>query len=119
MRFTGAGWITDRPPAFVCSCRYRDRTIRTAFRQSGQYRQGDGTGGQGLSRCGECPGGINGQKLKHVVKDDGYKTEDTVRLTKELIEKDKAVALIGYAGTGNISELLKQGVLAGGKLITA
>lgn len=61
-------------------------------------------------------GGINGQKLKHVVKDDGYKTEDTVRLTKELIEKDKAVALIGYAGTGNISELLKQGVLAAGNV---
>lgn len=61
-------------------------------------------------------GGINGQKLKHVVKDDGYKTEETVRLTKELIEKDKAVALIGYAGTGNISELLKQGVLAAGNV---
>lgn len=57
-------------------------------------------------------GGVNGQKLRHVVKDDGYNTEETIRLSKELIEKDKAVALIGYAGTGNISELLKQGVLA-------
>jgi branched-chain amino acid transport system substrate-binding protein len=58
-------------------------------------------------------GGVGGRLIRHVVKDDGYKTEDTVRLTKELIEKDKAVGLIGYAGTGNISELLKQGVLAG------
>ena len=57
-------------------------------------------------------GGVNGQKIKHVVKDDGYKIEETIRVTKELIEKDKAVALIGYAGTGNVGELLKQGVLA-------
>lgn len=61
-------------------------------------------------------GGVNGQKLRHVVKDDAYKTEETIKLTKELIEKDKAVALIGYAGTGNISELLKQGVLAAGNV---
>lgn len=57
-------------------------------------------------------GGIGGRKIRHVVKDDGYKTEETVRLTKELIEKDKVVGLIGYAGTGNIAELLKQGILA-------
>jgi ABC-type branched-subunit amino acid transport system substrate-binding protein len=58
-------------------------------------------------------GGVGGTKIRHVVKDDGYKTDETVRLTKELIDQDKAVGLIGYAGTGNIAELLKQGVLAG------
>lgn len=57
-------------------------------------------------------GGVRGQHIRHVVKDDRYDTEETVRVTKELIEKDKAVALIGYAGTGNISELLKRNVLA-------
>lgn len=57
-------------------------------------------------------GGVNGQRIRHVVKDDGYKTEETVRLTRELIDKDRAVALIGYAGTGNIAELLKQNVMA-------
>jgi len=61
-------------------------------------------------------GGVAGRKIRHVVKDDSYRTEETVRLTRELIDKDKAVALIGYAGTGNIAELLKQGVLAGGKV---
>jgi len=61
-------------------------------------------------------GGVNGNKLKHVVKDDGYQTAETLRLTRELIRQDKAVALIGYAGTGNISELLKQGVLADGSI---
>ncbi|MEY2633511.1 MAG: hypothetical protein RIR00_2165, partial [Pseudomonadota bacterium] len=57
-------------------------------------------------------GGINGQRIQHVVRDDGYKTDETLRLTRELIDKDKAVALIGYAGTGNVSELLKQNVMA-------
>jgi len=57
-------------------------------------------------------GGVAGRKIRHVVKDDGYRTEETVRLTRELIEQDKAVGLIGYAGTGNIAELLKQGVLS-------
>jgi ABC-type branched-subunit amino acid transport system substrate-binding protein len=61
-------------------------------------------------------GGVAGRKIRHIVKDDGYRTEETVRLTRELIEKDKAVGLIGYAGTGNIAELLKQGVLATSKV---
>lgn len=56
-------------------------------------------------------GGIHGKQIRHVVKDDGYKVEETVRLTKEAIDKDGAVALIGFAGTGNIAELLKQKVL--------
>jgi ABC-type branched-subunit amino acid transport system substrate-binding protein len=61
-------------------------------------------------------GGVAGRKIRHIVKDDGYRTEETVRLTRELIDKDKAIGLIGYAGTGNIAELLKQGVLATGKI---
>jgi ABC-type branched-subunit amino acid transport system substrate-binding protein len=61
-------------------------------------------------------GGVGGHKLRHVVKDDGYQTTETVRLTQELIRKDKAAALIGYAGTGNISALLQQGVLAEGNI---
>ncbi|MBP6037667.1 MAG: ABC transporter substrate-binding protein [Azonexus sp.] len=57
-------------------------------------------------------GGVNGRPLKHVVKDDGYRTAETLRLTEELVERDKAVALVGYAGTGNIAELLTNGILA-------
>jgi branched-chain amino acid transport system substrate-binding protein len=57
-------------------------------------------------------GGILGRKIVHIVKDDGYKTDETVKLTKELIEQQRPVALFGYAGTGNIGELLKQQVLA-------
>ncbi|HRE19340.1 MAG TPA: ABC transporter substrate-binding protein, partial [Rhodocyclaceae bacterium] len=56
-------------------------------------------------------GGVNGQKIKHVVLDDGYKIDETVKLTKKLIEEQKPAVLVGFAGTANIGELLKQGVL--------
>ena len=56
-------------------------------------------------------GGVHGKMIRHVVKDDGYKVDETVRLTREVIEKDEAVALIGFAGTGNVGELLNQKVL--------
>ncbi|MDB5799748.1 MAG: transporter substrate-binding protein [Rhodocyclales bacterium] len=57
-------------------------------------------------------GGIHGQKIKLVQKDDGYDSERTVRCTQDMISKEKAVALIGYAGTGNIVELLNRNILA-------
>ncbi|HYD95862.1 MAG TPA: ABC transporter substrate-binding protein [Noviherbaspirillum sp.] len=56
-------------------------------------------------------GGINGAKIRHVVRDDGYTVAETVRQTREMIENDRPVALIGFAGTGNIGELMKQKVL--------
>lgn len=57
-------------------------------------------------------GGIHGRKIRLVVKDDAYVTEQTVRLTRELIDQDEALALIGMLGTGNVTELVKEGVLA-------
>ncbi len=56
-------------------------------------------------------GGVHGRKIRHVVKDDGYRVAETVRLTREAIDKDGALALIGFAGTGNVAELLAQKVL--------
>lgn len=53
-------------------------------------------------------GGINGHKLSLIVKDDGYKIEGTVRNTKEFLADPKVVALTGYYGTDNVSELFKQ-----------
>lgn len=56
-------------------------------------------------------GGVFGGKIRHVVKDDGYQIDETVRQANDIIEKDHAIALIGFAGTGNIAELLKRKVL--------
>jgi len=61
-------------------------------------------------------GGVNGQKIKHVVIDDGYKVDETVKRTKKLIEEQRPAVLVGFAGTANIGELLKQGVLEKGNI---
>lgn len=65
-------------------------------------------------------GGINGAKIKHVVVDDGYKVDETVRLTREALNNADTVALFGFAGTANISKLLADGILeAGGAPLVA
>lgn len=56
-------------------------------------------------------GGVHGSKIRHVVKDDGYKVDETVRLTQEAIGRDQALALIGFAGTANLTELLKRNIM--------
>lgn len=57
-------------------------------------------------------GGVHGAKIKTLVLDDGYKIDETVRLTRELVAKPELVALFGMAGTSNIGKLLDDGVLA-------
>jgi len=52
-------------------------------------------------------GGIHGARLKLVSKDDGYKSEETVRLVKELAREAKPVAFAGIVGTGNTEALIK------------
>lgn len=59
-------------------------------------------------------GGIHGAKIRHVVQDDGYKVDETVRLTREALQKPEVVALFGYAGTANVAKLLSDGVLENG-----
>ena len=55
-------------------------------------------------------GGINGHKLIHLVKDDTYKVDATVKNTREFIADPKVLALTGYYGTDNLSELFKRDV---------
>lgn len=59
-------------------------------------------------------GGVHGALIQHVVLDDGYEVDKTVARTKELLAKPEVVALFGFAGTANITQLLKDGVLAAG-----
>lgn len=44
-------------------------------------------------------GGVHGRKIKLISLDDGYEPDRAVAQTKQLIEKDKVFALIGYVGT--------------------
>jgi ABC-type branched-subunit amino acid transport system substrate-binding protein len=57
-------------------------------------------------------GGINGNKIKHLVRDDGYVVEKTIEYTTELLDKEKAHVLFGFAGTGNVGKLLSEGIFA-------
>lgn len=57
-------------------------------------------------------GGIKGQRIKLVTRDDAQKPEETVRLIKELITQESPVALIGTVGTSNLEAVGKDGVLA-------
>jgi ABC-type branched-subunit amino acid transport system substrate-binding protein len=65
-------------------------------------------------------GGVHGAKIRHVVLDDGYKVDETVRLTREVLARGDVLALFGFAGTANIGKLLSDGVLdAGGAALVA
>jgi branched-chain amino acid transport system substrate-binding protein len=56
-------------------------------------------------------GGVRGQMLRLLSRDDAYVPEATVRLTRELIARDRPVALIGYRGTANTIALIESRVL--------
>jgi len=57
-------------------------------------------------------GGINGDRIRLVAYDDGYKAEETVRLVKEVLVKDAPLAFIGVLGTANNEAIIKDGILA-------
>ena len=46
-------------------------------------------------------GGVNGRKIKLIIKNDGYKVTDAVNKTVELVSRDKVFALVGSLGTAN------------------
>lgn len=51
-------------------------------------------------------GGVNGRKIRFVVLDDGYDAARSVANAKQLIEKEKAIALFGMLGTPANTSLL-------------
>ncbi len=57
-------------------------------------------------------GGVRGQRIELVVRDDAQKTEETVRLVKDLIGSRSPIALLGTVGTSNLEALVGDGVLA-------
>lgn len=65
-------------------------------------------------------GGIHGARIRLAVKDDGYKSEETVRLAREMLGSEQPLAFIGFVGTGNVEAIIKEKVLdeAGVPLVT-
>ncbi|MEO7888178.1 MAG: ABC transporter substrate-binding protein [Polaromonas sp.] len=56
-------------------------------------------------------GGIFGRKIRVSLKDDSYKPDQTLALTRQLLAEDKPLALFGFVGTGNVLALNKNKVL--------
>lgn len=56
-------------------------------------------------------GGINGNTLRLVQRDDEYKPEKTIALMREAARDDKPVAFLNLLGSANASALLKDGTL--------
>jgi branched-chain amino acid transport system substrate-binding protein len=56
-------------------------------------------------------GGIYGRKIRVVVKDDSYKPDQTLALTRQMLAEDKPLALFGFVGTGNVLALTRNKVL--------
>lgn len=56
-------------------------------------------------------GGVKGARIRLVTRDDAQQAEQTVALTRELIQQAAPVALIGTVGTTNVDALIADGVL--------
>ncbi|WP_427911776.1 ABC transporter substrate-binding protein [Ramlibacter sp. MMS24-I3-19] len=119
-------WITRRSLALLAACAMSSlaATPARADMVIGQVAPLTGvlaTTGQQMVLGGKlyfdsvnAHGGVNGQSLKVVVVDDGYKVDETVRRTRELVARPDVVALFGFAGTANIGQLLADKVLEEG-----
>jgi len=56
-------------------------------------------------------GGIHGNTLRLVTRDDAYKSEQTLKMVDEILAAENPLALTGLVGTGNVGALLKSGKL--------
>lgn len=56
-------------------------------------------------------GGVHGNKLVVVTKDDQYDPRKTVEMVNEAITQDNVVALMNGSGTANTGALIKSGIL--------
>lgn len=73
-------------------------------------------GGKVCFEAVNARGGIHGAKVKQLVFDDGYKIDETLRITKELTAKPEVLALFGFAGSSNVGKLLSEKVLEEGRI---
>ncbi len=57
------------------------------------------TGAQAYFDYVNANGGVNGRKIKYIVRDDGYNPTTTSEVTNELVLKDQVFAMLGALGT--------------------
>ena len=59
----------------------------------------------------DAQGGINGNKVTLVTRDDSYDPKKTPALVEDIIAKDHVAVLVNGAGTANTAALVKSGLL--------
>jgi branched-chain amino acid transport system substrate-binding protein len=59
-------------------------------------------------------GGVNGNTIKLVLKDDGLKADAMVQLTRDFIADPSVIGLMGYLNTPGMTEIAKQNLLVEG-----
>lgn len=59
-------------------------------------------------------GGVNGNKVRLVSRDDGYRSAETVRLVKEVMDEESPIALLGMWGAENVEAVIKEQLLEKG-----
>lgn len=57
------------------------------------------TGAQAYFDYVNAQGGVNGRKIKYLVRDDGYNPTNTSQVTNELVLKEEIFAMVGGLGT--------------------
>jgi len=62
-------------------------------------------------------GGIGGNRLRLISRDDGYRSADTVQHVSDLLEQDNPLALIGMWGAENIEAVLAKKLLENAGLL--
>jgi ABC-type branched-subunit amino acid transport system substrate-binding protein len=56
-------------------------------------------------------GGLRGNTIRFISRDDGYRPADTLAHVKELLEKENPVAFLGMWGAENVEAVLSKGLL--------
>lgn len=97
-----------------CSANAADVTIGGVFGITGPTAANSLVGlkiTKGYLDSVNAKGGINGNKLKLVTRDDQYDSKKTAALAAELIANENVVTFVSITGTANAYALIKSGVL--------
>lgn len=64
-------------------------------------------GGKACIAEANAGGGVHGRRLRLVHQDDKYKPDETVRLVREIAQRERPVGFVSLLGSANVAALLK------------
>ena len=100
--------------SLLCFARAQDIVVAHVGPFTGPLSPNGVANFDGSKACVEeanAAGGVLGRKLRLVREDDQYKAEETVRLLREVAQRDRPTAFINLLGSANVSAVLKDKTL--------